>query len=95
MCINYQKELYIIAFCVTFDDFRKKIYRRNCKKISSDRKYANRIFTDYDFARSEFLNTGLKIEKSTHKQMMAGYKALITSTSKIFRRGRAGSIIEY
>jgi hypothetical protein len=50
-------------------------------------EYAKRIFTDYEFAKSEFANAGVELDQRVHQEMISGYKSLENSANKVFRQG--------
>jgi hypothetical protein len=51
--------------------------RQNTEEIAKKMaEYAKRIFTDYEFAKSEFANAGVELDQRVHQEMISGYKSL-------------------
>lgn len=54
-------------------------------KMNQNREYARKIISDYDYAKKEFSNAGVEIDKETHEQLKKGFEMLSQATSKLFK----------
>ena len=54
-------------------------------KMNQSPEYAQKIIDDFDYAKREFANAGIEIDKDSHSQFKNAFEMLKNATSSLFK----------